>query len=244
MAVRTCGPRWIGDRQDQQQYQRLVRYRAIFREIVREKCADPRECETGVGPLFEYGHAGNDEGDAAQGFGDSQNNAELLRISHMRECLNHLWTARQVGVSAKEGHRGQKNGGHPISYFARHGAESPFERNPNTSGWWVEHPQRRPPIRKDFQGGLPFRIWFLKRWGRFSLALLLGLRDGLRGLTGRFLLLGHTLRFIGVLADFHAERHPFSNFDFRISVLYPKMSFTLSKIEELRSAGLLSTLIV
>jgi hypothetical protein len=51
-------------------------------------------------------------------------------------------------------------------------------------------------------------------------------------------------RLFGVLADFHAERHPFSNFDFRISLLYPKMSLTLSKIEELRSAGLLSTLIV
>jgi hypothetical protein len=34
------------------------------------------------------------------------------------------------------------------------------------------------------------------------------------------------------------------NFDFRLSLPYPKMSFTLSKIEELRSAGLLSTLIV
>src|SRR6266849_1595471 len=56
----------------------------------------------------------------------------------------------------------------------------PFLRNcPETAGKSlaarrVEHPQRRPPIRKDFQGGLPFRIWFLKRWGRFSLALLLG----------------------------------------------------------------------
>jgi hypothetical protein len=37
---------------------------------------------------------------------------------------------------------------------------------------------------------------------------------------------------------------PFPNFHFRISLLYPKMSLTLSKIEELRSAGLLSTLIV
>src|SRR5258708_16569607 len=54
----------------------------------------------------------------------------------------------------------------------------PFLRNcPETAGKSlaarrVEHPQRRPPIRKDFQRALPFRIWFLKRWGRFSLACL------------------------------------------------------------------------
>src|ERR1700730_8873495 len=76
----------------------------------------------------------------------------------------------------------------------------------------VAHPQRRPPIRKDFQGGLPFRIWFLKRWGRFSLALLLGTKG--TDWTFSFLLDGRTLRLLGVLADFHAERHPFSNFDF------------------------------
>src|SRR5260370_40930919 len=52
----------------------------------------------------------------------------------------------------------------------------PFLRNcPETAGKSlaarrVEHPQRRPPIRKDFQRALPLRIWFLKRWGRFSLA--------------------------------------------------------------------------
>jgi hypothetical protein len=42
-------------------------------------------------------------------------------------------------------------------------------------------------------------------------------------------------------ADLDAQRHQFSIFDFRISILYPKMSLTLSKIEEFRSAGLLST---
>src|SRR5260370_34485036 len=45
----------------------------------------------------------------------------------------------------------------------------------------VEHPQPRPPMRKDFQGGLPFRIWFFQRWGRFSLALLLGTKGRTKG---------------------------------------------------------------
>src|SRR5258707_12062893 len=63
----------------------------------------------------------------------------------------------------------------------------PFLRNcPETAGKSlaarrVEHPQRRPPIRKDFQGALPFRIWFLKRWGRFSLALLPGTKGRAKG---------------------------------------------------------------
>src|SRR6266446_1654695 len=126
----------------------------------------------------------------------------------------------------------------------------PFLRNcPETAGKSlaarrVEHPQRRPPIRKDFQGALPFRIWFLKRWGRFSLALLLGTKGRTKGTDWTFSAgWAHPSSFRGA-RGFHAERHPFSNFDFRISVLYPKMSLTLSKIEELRSAGLLSTLIV
>jgi hypothetical protein len=50
------------------------------------------------------------------------------------------------------------------------------------------------------------------------------------------------IRFKG--ADFDAEAYPFPNRDFRISIPYPKMSFTLSKIEEPRSAGLFSTLSV
>lgn len=43
---------------------------------------------------------------------------------------------------------------------------------------------------------------------------------------------------------FSAEVHPFSNFDFRVSIPYPKISLTLSKMDDPRSAGLFSTLSV
>src|SRR5260370_42046034 len=52
----------------------------------------------------------------------------------------------------------------------------------------VEHPQRRPPIRKDFQGAPPFsHLVFAclpqaeKGGGRFSLALLLGTKGRTKG---------------------------------------------------------------
>lgn len=47
-----CRPCQIRDDEEQQQNQRCERHWPIFREIVRNKCRDPRECETGSSNRF------------------------------------------------------------------------------------------------------------------------------------------------------------------------------------------------
>ena len=70
-----CRPGHIGGDEEQQQYPWQKCHGAIFRHIVSNTCRDPRERESGVGPLFKFGHAGNNEGDRAKEFGDPENNA-------------------------------------------------------------------------------------------------------------------------------------------------------------------------
>ena len=46
---------------------------------------NPCECEPRVSPLFKREQPGNNERDPAQQFGYPEQNAQLLRISHVRE---------------------------------------------------------------------------------------------------------------------------------------------------------------
>jgi len=57
----TCRPCHIGNDEKQKQYQRHERFRAIFRQIVRNKCRDPREGESSIGPLLDFVQAGYNE---------------------------------------------------------------------------------------------------------------------------------------------------------------------------------------
>jgi len=89
-----CRAGYVRNDEEQQQYQRRERCWAIFRKIVRNKCRDPREGESSIGPLFEFGQAGYKKGDRAKRFGDPQNDAELLRVPHMQKSLNRRRTSR------------------------------------------------------------------------------------------------------------------------------------------------------
>ena len=84
----------IGDDEDHQQYQWGECYWTVSSKIVRKKCRDPCECESGISPFFKFSHARYEQGDSPKRFGDPQNNPQLLRISHVRESLNRLRTAR------------------------------------------------------------------------------------------------------------------------------------------------------
>lgn len=116
----TFRPRHIGDDEEQQQYQWHKCCRAIVGQIVRNECRDPRECESGIRPLFHSGQTRCDEGDRAKEFGDTKDNAELLRITHVRKSLDRLRIARQVAECGKDRYRGQQAGGSPVSYSACH----------------------------------------------------------------------------------------------------------------------------
>jgi hypothetical protein len=89
-----CRAGYIRNDEEQQQYQRHERRWAIFRKIMRNKCRDSRKRESGIGPLFEFGHARYKKCDGAKRFGDPQNDAELLRVPDVRKSLNRLRTSR------------------------------------------------------------------------------------------------------------------------------------------------------
>src|SRR5690348_9436704 len=90
LPLATWRPGHVGNKENHEQYQGHERCRAIFRQIMRNNCRNPGECESGVGPLFQSRNAGNDERDTAEQFGDPKEDAQLLRISDMRESLDSL----------------------------------------------------------------------------------------------------------------------------------------------------------
>src|SRR5712692_1982411 len=92
LQLATRRPGHVRDEQDHQKYQRYELFWAILGEVMRHMCRDPRERKSSVGPLFEPGEAGDDEGDRAQELGDSENDAQVLWISDMRKSLNRLRT--------------------------------------------------------------------------------------------------------------------------------------------------------
>jgi hypothetical protein len=92
-ALAICRPGHVGDDEEQQQYQWHKCHGAIFRQIVSNPCRDPRERESGKGPLFKFDHAENNEDDRAKEFGDPKNNAQVLRLSDASKSLNCLRTA-------------------------------------------------------------------------------------------------------------------------------------------------------
>src|SRR5215469_5434588 len=67
--------------------------RPVLGQIVRYTGRDPGECESGISPLFESGKPRDEEDDCAERFCDSENDAQLLRVSHVHESLNRLRTA-------------------------------------------------------------------------------------------------------------------------------------------------------
>src|SRR5258708_19414740 len=86
----------IGTEEEYQHDQRHECFRSIFGQIMRDECADPGECESGVGPFFELGKARNDESDGTQRLGDAENYPYLLRISHIHKSFTHLLISRYL----------------------------------------------------------------------------------------------------------------------------------------------------
>src|ERR1700721_749198 len=84
------GPGQIRSNQEHKQYHWPQRFYAVPRQIMRDHRAYPGEGESGVGPFLELEESRNQERDRAQRFGDSENDAQLLRVSNMRKSIDGL----------------------------------------------------------------------------------------------------------------------------------------------------------